>query len=104
MERRQQIQKWLAVRERDGLTYRELSARVGVAANTLCQWAWRLRHEAVQLPLEAPAFVQLTSGPSAETSAGHRVEIVLRGKRRVIVDAQMEPALLTRLLAAIEQC
>ena len=104
MERRQQMQKWLAIREREELTYRELSTRVGVAANTLCQWAWRLRHEAVQSAAEPPAFVQLTSAPSPETSAGHRVEIVLRSKRRVIVDAQLEPAVLTRLLAAIERC
>lgn len=100
---REQVRRWLSKRDREGLTYVELSAQVGVPANTLCQWAWRLRHEAAPTR-ERPAFVQLTSAPSPEPSTAHRVEIVLRSKRRVIVDALMEPAVLTRLLAAIEQC
>lgn len=104
MERRQQMQKWLAVRERDGLTYRELSVRVGVPANSLCQWAWRLRHEAAAAVPKQRGFVQLTVAGAANTPSPQRIEIVLRSKRRVIVDAQMEPLVLTRLLAAIEQC
>ena len=105
MVNREQVRRWLDRRERDGLTYRELSAQVGVPANTLCQWAWRLRQEAAQ-PSAAnqPAFVQLTSVPSSDEALPQRVEIVLRSKRRVIVDAALDSAVLTRLLAAIERC
>ena len=98
------MRRWLALRKREGLTYRELSVRVGVPANTLCQWAWRFRHESAQPAAEEPAFVQLTSAASLDTSSSQRVEIVLRSKRRLIVDAGMDSAVLTRLLTAIEQC
>ena len=101
---REQVRRWLAKRDREGLTYRELSVCVGVPANTLCQWAWRFRHESARPAAEEPAFVQLTSAPSRGTSSSQRVEIVLRSKRRVIVDAAMDSAVLTRLLEAIERC
>ncbi|MEW6072189.1 MAG: hypothetical protein AB1726_06265 [Planctomycetota bacterium] len=45
MDRGEQMRRWLGLRERRGLTYRELSARTGVAAGTLAYWAWKLRHE-----------------------------------------------------------
>lgn len=101
---REQVRRWLAKRNREGLTYRELSARVGVPANTLCQWAWRFRHESARPEALEPAFVQLTCAPSLYTTSSQRVEIVLRSKRRVIVDAATDSAVLTRLLAAVEQC
>lgn len=101
---REQVRRWLAKRDREGLTYRELSVRVGVPANTLCQWAWRFRHESVQPAAEEPAFVQLTSAPSRDTPPSQRVEIVLRSKRRVIVDAAIDSGVLTRLLEVIERC
>lgn len=103
MVEREQVRRWLSKREREGLTYRELSAQVGVPANTLCQWAWRMRHEAAPTN-ERPAFVQLTSAQSHHEASAQRVEIVLRSKRRVIVDAALDSAVLTRLLAAIERC
>jgi len=39
------VQHWLAVREREHLTYRELSQRSGIPRNTIAYWAWRLRRE-----------------------------------------------------------
>lgn len=104
MDRRAEVRRWLALRKREGLTYRELSARVGMPANTLCQWAWRFRHESSPPTTEKPAFVQLTCAPSRDTPSSQRVEIVLRSKRRVIVDAAMDSAVLTRLLTAIDRC
>ena len=38
MDRRQQVRRWLDLREREGLTYAQLSARSGIPANTLRQW------------------------------------------------------------------
>ncbi len=104
MDRRVQVRRWLALREREGLTYRELSARVGMPANALCQWAWRLRHELAPPPPKPPAFVQLTSSAPPETFFSQRVEIVLRSKRRVIVDASMDSEVLARLLTAVDRC
>ena len=59
-------------------------------ANMLCHWAWRFRHESARASADQPEFVQLTSAPSGDTPASQRVEIVLRSKRRVIVDAGMD--------------
>lgn len=101
---REQMRRWLAQRDRDGLTYRELSVCVGVQANTLCQWAWRLRHETSPTAPTQPAFVQLTTPGLPDTAACQRVEIVLRSRRRVIVDAAIDGQVLTRLLAVIERC
>lgn len=43
--RRAEIATWLALREREGLTYAELSERCGLAASTLSWWSWRFRRE-----------------------------------------------------------
>ena len=103
MDRRREVQRWLALRDREGLTYRNLSARSGIPANTLAHWAWRLRREERSTRESAP-FVELVSAPLHEAGAPGRVEIVLRSERRVVVDAAIEPAVLTRLLVAIERC
>jgi hypothetical protein len=103
MDRRREVQRWLSLRDREGLTYRDLSARSGIPANTLAHWAWRLRREG-RSTRESTPFVELVPGLRHEDSAAGRVEIVLRGERRVLVDAAIEPAALTRLLLAIERC
>lgn len=104
MERRQQMQRWLAIRERDGLTYRELSQRVGVSANALAQWAWRLRHDAAKRSSTVAEFVELVPSAAPQDPPSSRVEIVTRSDRRVIVDAQIDVAVLTRILVAVERC
>jgi len=38
------MRRWLARRERLGLTLRELSVETGVPAGTLGHWAWKLRN------------------------------------------------------------
>lgn len=103
MDRRREVQRWLALRDREGLTYRDLSARSGLPANTLAHWAWRLRREERSTRESAP-FVELVPAQRHEDSAAGRVEILLRGERRVVVDAAIDPAVLARLLVAIERC
>lgn len=100
MDRRTEIGRWLAVREREGLTFRELARRSGICAGTLGHWAWRLRRERKR----AGSFVELVTSPQALDGASSRVEIVLRGERRVIVDAGIEVEALARVLAAVERC
>ena len=41
--RRDEMVALLALRDCEGLTFRELSARCGVPAATLNWWSWRLR-------------------------------------------------------------
>jgi transcriptional regulator with XRE-family HTH domain len=95
MDRREQMRRWLALRERRGLTFAELSRRTGVPVPTLSSWSGKLRREAGA----RPAFVELV--PRAEP-AGGRIEIVLRNERRLIIGTDIEPSLLTRVAAALD--
>lgn len=104
VERRRQVQRWLAIRKRDGLTYRELSQRVGVSANALAQWAWRLRRDAARSPRAAPEFVELVACATPQATPSSRVEIVARNDRRLIVDTDIDVDTLTQILIAIERC
>jgi len=45
-DRRREIKRLFALREAEGLTYRELSEHSGIPLGTLNWWAHRLRHEA----------------------------------------------------------
>lgn len=103
MDRRATIRRWLALREREGLTYAQLAARSGVNAGTLAHWAWRLRRESE--PRSNDAFVELVplEGDGATPSTS-RIVVELRGERRLVVDTAIESAELTRLVQAIERC
>lgn len=71
--RRAEIVKLLALREREGLTYQELSDRCGLAAATLSWWSWRLRRE---VPEQATGFTELEvvdRVPSSDSSDVLRV-------------------------------
>jgi len=85
----------LAQREREGLTYRELSERSGVPAHTLSWWAWKLRQDAAS----RPPFVELEElSPTAtielETARGHVLSL----------REGFDPALLRRVLEALASC
>ncbi|MBL8861277.1 MAG: hypothetical protein JNK02_04615 [Planctomycetes bacterium] len=103
MDRRTEVERWLALRDREHLTYLELSQRSGIPANTLTHWAWRLRRERLVQPA-APAFVELVQTASPPNESGSRVEIILRGERRVVVDASIDADALVRVLAAVDRC
>ena len=104
MDRRREVQRWLALREREGLTFRELARRSGICSGTLGHWAWRLRREETNGRGQRRGFVQLVPDAEAEAAPSSRVEIVVRGERRVIVDSGIDVEALTRLLAAVERC
>ncbi|MBI3269272.1 MAG: hypothetical protein HYZ53_09640 [Planctomycetes bacterium] len=103
MDRREQMRRWLARRERLGLTFRALSVETGVPVGTLACWAWKLRNESRGVPAKRrqPSFVELVA--EGERADG-RIEVVLRGERRVIVDADVDAAALARVVAALERC
>jgi len=98
------VERWLALRDRENLTYLELSQRSGIRANTLAHWAWRLRREQ-SVRYEAPPFVEIVPTPdSSREPTASRIEIVLRNERRVLVDAAVDGDALARVLAVLERC
>lgn len=103
MDRWATIRRWLALREREGLTYSQLAARSGVNASTLAHWAWRLRRE--QEALKGDGFVELIPADAPVSAAlCSQIVVELRGERRLVVDAAIESAELTRLVQALERC
>jgi transposase-like protein len=102
MDRRATIRSWLALREREGLTYPQLSARSGINASTLAHWAWRLRREGERRSDEA--FVELVPHEPRDKPSPSQAVVVLRGERRLVVDAAIDSASLTRLVQALERC
>ena len=103
-DRREQVQPWLAIRALDGLTYRELSQHVGVPANRLIRWARPLRRELTESTTPGRIFVDRVPASATSDAANPRVEIVLRGDRRVILDTSIDIALLTCVVPAVKRC
>ena len=103
MDRRKEIRRWLALRDREGLTYRELSQRSGVPVNTLAHWAWKLKREERGASTEQ-TFVEVVPRSDVATDSGARIEIQLRCGRRVVADASIEAAQLARVVSALERC
>ena len=84
--RREWYRAWVAVGLREGLKYRDLSARSGLSARTLHRWTRVFREEALR---GAPpdddhqTFVQLVErvqgGPT-------RIEVYVPGEPRLVID------------------
>ena len=55
---RSKIERYLTLRDREGLTYAALAARTGVPIGTLSYWSTKLRRESVQI--RSPGFIELT--------------------------------------------
>ena len=103
MDRRKEIRRWLALRDRESLTYRALSQRSGVPVNTLAHWAWKLKREE-EGASTARAFVEVVPRSDVATDSGARIEIQLRCGRRIVTDSSVDALHLARVVAALERC
>lgn len=103
--RRREIRRLLQRREREGLTFKELSRVCGLSSSTLTGWAWRFRKEEenreASPPDEGPSFVEIAVPSTADDA---RVEIVLRSGRRLLLSQAVDPAWVGRLLAVVDPC
>lgn len=105
--RRDEVAALLLQRDREGLTYAELSERSGLAASTLSWWNWRLRRE----PTAAAAgFAELmvveadgaeVEPAGVERHAGLRVTV---GDAMIEVDAGFDARTLERLVSVLRRC
>jgi transposase-like protein len=98
------MREWIALGQREQLTYRELSKRCGVDVRTLFRWVVRFREERAlrARPDRADAaFVDLEENAAAPRS---RIEIVLPDARRVVVQGAAIAEALTHAIAALKQC
>jgi transposase-like protein len=99
-----------------GLTLKEFAAEIGVNANTLAGWRWRIQNEAKRAAAGArpssPAFLEIVAAPREEAGSEHietparergePFELVLRGGHRVRIPLHFDPGALRRLVHALE--
>lgn len=102
--RREWMRGWIALGLREGLTYAELARRSGLSSKTIARWNKTLLMEREALEEEAGGdrpFVELLERASSKSS---RIEIILRGDRRVVLDGSALVEALVRFLTTVEQC
>ena len=121
--------KCIEVGEREGLTFRQLSERFGFCTRTLRRWSAQLRqqrardplgeyerrfHERVVLATDPgraegeqksleQSFVKVLEEPAAAPSPD-RIEIVLRGGRRLVIEGAVDAQELAQVIATVEEC
>lgn len=96
-------EKHIAAWSRSGLTARQFAAQIGVNANTLAHWKWRLAAEADPRVGE-DSFIEVSAAVvSTASGADDRLEVVCRGGRTVRVPRDFDTATLVRVLDALER-
>jgi hypothetical protein len=98
------MREWIALGVREDLSFRQLAGHAGVHERTLRRWAAIFREESVQagVPDRAErAFVELIE--CSDVSAT-RIEIVMPGGRRSVIDATAIVEALVRVILAVERC
>jgi len=95
-KRQKEMEKWLGIREREGISFRELSVRSGIPIGTLSSLSRKIRLEGNSNPgfrelkvVEAPKFA--ASSVTVRFPAGHEL----------VVDGQIDPESLERLTRAL---
>jgi len=92
-------EKLLEQREREGLTFSELSARSGVPLGTLQRWGRQLRREAAA---SAQPFLEILPTPGADRD--ERVEVLLCSGRTLYLPAARPFTGLGELVMLLETC
>jgi transposase-like protein len=95
------VERWIA----SGQSARAFAAQIGVNANTLANWRWKLRESEVSressVAPTAMAFVEVDGGTLA--ARDERLEIVLAGGQVVRVPRDFDSSSVARLLDLLEQ-
>jgi hypothetical protein len=99
-----------------GLTLKEFAAEIGVNANTLAGWRWRLSSREAVAPVaerRVPAFLEIVapveehdadegSATAAAAPGVEPLEVVLRSGHLVRVPATFDEGALRRVVAVLE--
>jgi transcriptional regulator with XRE-family HTH domain len=103
--RRSAIERLLRRRERDGLTYRELSEGSGIPIPTLAWWSRKLEREAeAEVQSATCELVAVEVVDDEVDEGGAAIEIVVGERLRLVVPATASEAHLQRVLRAVASC
>jgi len=103
--RRSEIERLLRRREREGLTYRELSEVSGIPIPTLAWWSRKLEREAkTRLQAETCGLVAVEVVDDEVDEGSAAIEIVVGERLRLVVPATASEAHLQRVLRAVASC
>lgn len=103
------VERWID----SGLTAHEFATEVGVNANTLSHWKWRLskerrakkpphRRPARDLPVDETTQMDFVEVATPLLQAESRFELELPGGRRVFVPPHFDPDALGKLIDIVE--
>lgn len=70
---RSEVQRWLRVREREGVSFAEIARRSGIPVGTLASWAHRLRQPA---PEQAQGFVEVVTSGAPGGRPFHDADVI----------------------------
>lgn len=118
------MRRWIEFGERENLSFGELAKQAGVHPRTLRRWSRALRERTAND--QASGFGELACNPHDPSSVGAarsalpegafvdleesapgpagRIEIALRGDRRIIVEGAVDVEGLVSVIKAVEQC
>lgn len=102
--RREWARAWIELGVREHLTFVELARRSGVHKRTVRRWSARFRSESAHRARpdrEERAFVELIE---LADRAAPRIEVVLPGERRVLLDGSALVEALVRVLSSNGPC
>ncbi len=102
--RREWMRSWIEVGVRENLMFTDLAKRARVSERTMRRWNEKLRKLSAQraTPERAEhAFVELVERADANAP---RIEMVLPGERRIVIDGTAIVEALVRLLRDVERC
>jgi len=95
--RREEIRRLLARRDREGLTYRELSKISGVAASTLSWWSWRLRRDPISPEVKFAELTVVDPAPNSSTDTTGTIAVSV-GDFEVRLNGQVDRATLALVM------
>ncbi len=103
--RRRDIKRLLRKRERQGLTYRELSEDSGVPIPTLSWWSRKLEREGGDSAQVRPCeLVPVEIVEDELEDCGAAIEIVIADRLKLLVPPMASEAHLRRVLRAVSSC
>ncbi len=98
------MERLLRKRERQGLTYRELSEESGIPIPTLAWWSRKLECEEEEDPPQACELVAIEIVDDEPDEDDAAIEIVIDDRLRLLIPPAVSEAHLRRVLRAAASC